>query len=117
MPEKLRVEDYAKAWHDALLSGKYEQGSGMLKNENEEYCCLGVLCVVADSPFEGDEWYLDDDHWENYSPELKVPKHLQKSNMTEDDASSLNDNWELSFDQIAQCIRHTYPAQFEETER
>lgn len=30
-------------WIDALLSGKYEQGSEKLRGANG-YCCLGVLC-------------------------------------------------------------------------
>ena len=30
-------------WVDALLSGKYEQGSEKLRGANG-YCCLGVLC-------------------------------------------------------------------------
>lgn len=34
-----------KAWVEALRSGKYEQGKGMLNSAG--YCCLGVLCEVA----------------------------------------------------------------------
>ena len=38
-----------KMWIDALLSGKYKQGKGMLKspldkNGGHKFCCLGVLC-------------------------------------------------------------------------
>lgn len=31
-------------WVDALLSGKYKQGMGMLRSRNDKFCCLGVLC-------------------------------------------------------------------------
>ena len=31
-------------WTKALRSDQYEQGTHCLKNENNEYCCLGVLC-------------------------------------------------------------------------
>jgi hypothetical protein len=40
-----------KLWVEALRSGEYEQGQGMLckmlADGTEEYCCLGVLCEVA----------------------------------------------------------------------
>ncbi len=35
-----------KAWADALRSGDYEQGKGML-HSGDTYCCLGVLCELA----------------------------------------------------------------------
>lgn len=34
-------------WVEALRSGKYKQGTGALRNDKNEYCCLGVLCDVA----------------------------------------------------------------------
>lgn len=30
-------------WIEALRSGDYKQGKGLLRNENDEFCCLGVL--------------------------------------------------------------------------
>lgn len=33
-------------WITALRSGKYKQGAGYL-NENDCFCCLGVLCDVV----------------------------------------------------------------------
>lgn len=41
----------AKKWVDALRSGKYKQGFGLLKQidadtHNVKHCCLGVLCEV-----------------------------------------------------------------------
>ena len=38
-------------WVEALRSGKYKQGRGVLRSLNDEFCCLGVLCDVA-----GVEW-------------------------------------------------------------
>lgn len=35
------------AWVTALRSGEYAQGSGQLKSDRGEFCCLGVLCDVA----------------------------------------------------------------------
>lgn len=34
-------------WLDALRSGKYKQGKGLLRDRNDCFCCLGVLCDVA----------------------------------------------------------------------
>lgn len=34
-------------WIEALRSGKYKQGKAALRTENNEYCCLGVLCELA----------------------------------------------------------------------
>ncbi len=34
-------------WIEALRSGKYKQGKGVLRY-GDEFCCLGVLCDVVD---------------------------------------------------------------------
>lgn len=35
-------------WVEALVSGKYQQGNGLLRDASTGgYCCLGVLCEVA----------------------------------------------------------------------
>lgn len=34
----------AKAWVKALRSGEYKQGKGVLRNKEDEFCCLGVAC-------------------------------------------------------------------------
>ncbi len=49
-------------WVEALRSGEFKQGHYELKNEDDDtrYCCLGVLCVVADKPLAGDSYrWLD----------------------------------------------------------
>lgn len=33
-------------WINALRSGDYKQGTGQLRNDNNEFCCLGVLADV-----------------------------------------------------------------------
>lgn len=35
--------DIATKWTEALRSGKYQQGSGVLR-KGSAFCCLGVLC-------------------------------------------------------------------------
>lgn len=44
--------DVARIWADALDSGEYNQGYGVLCRLDDEtggraYCCLGVLCMAA----------------------------------------------------------------------
>lgn len=36
-----------KKWVEALRSGRYKQGTEMLRSLDDEFCCLGVLCEVA----------------------------------------------------------------------
>ncbi len=36
-------------WIAALRSGTYKQGHRCLRNTNNEYCCLGVLCDIVDN--------------------------------------------------------------------
>lgn len=35
-------------WLDALRSGKYAQGYGLLRSGIDKYCCIGVLCDIAE---------------------------------------------------------------------
>lgn len=40
--------DIKARWVQALRSGQYNQGHGLLKRrESNHYCCLGVLCDIA----------------------------------------------------------------------
>lgn len=48
----VEMNPLAKKWVEALLSGKYKQGTHCLRNADNEFCCLGVaLDVIAP-----DEW-------------------------------------------------------------
>jgi hypothetical protein len=40
-------KDIKQKWIKALRSGEYTQGNGRLKNKDNQYCCLGVLCDLA----------------------------------------------------------------------
>jgi hypothetical protein len=39
---------FTEQWLIALRSGKYDQGIGKLKDDDDCYCCLGVACTLAD---------------------------------------------------------------------
>jgi hypothetical protein len=36
--------DIKKIWVEALRSGQYKQGQTLLRNKENKFCCLGVLC-------------------------------------------------------------------------
>lgn len=40
-------KELVKKWVEALRSGKYKQGRKALRNKNDEFCCLGVLCDIS----------------------------------------------------------------------
>lgn len=49
---KMKKQD-AEKWLQALRSGKYAQGDGLLYDHLlNTYCCLGVLCHVIDGKVE-----------------------------------------------------------------
>lgn len=45
-------------WIEALESGKYGQGTGLLRSQGDRFCCLGVACDIA-GPSVGGEWWAD----------------------------------------------------------
>jgi hypothetical protein len=50
-----------REWLKALRSGKYKQGRSILRTQYDEYCCLGVLCDVANKLSGLGEWKNVDD--------------------------------------------------------
>lgn len=53
-------KEVMEKWVAALRSGKWEQGFGRLKTQDNKYCCLGVLCQVLDIPINLDtRWGSD----------------------------------------------------------
>lgn len=40
-------KEIVTAWVRALRSGEYEQGQGQLRDFEDRFCCLGVLCDLA----------------------------------------------------------------------
>ena len=90
----------AREWVEALRSGKYRQGHGVLKDSvgdnNFEYCCLGVECEVHPEQNKAVSvgGFLASDHNTYYR--LASPVQTQLVN--------LNDATRLSFSEIADYI-------------
>lgn len=104
---------HRKLWIEALESGKYKQGRNRLRSEEDEFCCLGVLCnICPDVEWEHDEdgWLTDGDALAVYSCPPKeamdwvgLNRPIGEYGETRCLASD-NDN-ELSFAEIAAIIR------------
>lgn len=106
-------EEYKERWLTAFRSGKYKQGRRVLRGSKDHYCCLGVLCDVANP--EG--WEKDDTNaWCNegvdYLPSDKVidmtgfnhSHDFIRYNGEPHEIFVLNDTYKLSFDEIADLI-------------
>jgi len=117
MSERMNPAVKAK-WLAALRSGKYKQGTGTLRDEFDNFCCLGVLCDVAVKSglaidvkppretcdpwaYEGEAWYrppqvMDWAGLINHDPKIADEGH--------EHLSALNDDAEMNFLEIADVI-------------
>ncbi len=106
-------------WTAALRSGEYRQGTATLRSVVDRFCCLGVLCDLAekagvirahktpdgDWTYDGEEAFLPEAvmDWAGItdaSPHINVPSTLED----EPTLTGLNDEDEWDFDQIADLI-------------
>lgn len=118
-------------WLDALRSGDYKQGTGQLRDYNDNYCCLGVLCDVVRKKrkikgFTGAYFqYRENEHYGFPPKKLLESIGILEDNIASDgmygnhseeatiiitykgkraSLSELNDDFELSFKKIANII-------------
>ena len=100
LTKKLKEE-----WVSALRSGKYKQGRGYLRNKEDLYCCLGVLCNIINP----DKWsYIKENEVYIYYNNIYDARELYQ--LKDDDQSmliGLNDEDYLSFSEIADIIERT----------
>lgn len=54
-------KEVKKKWIAALRSGEYDQATGFLRTQEDQYCCLGVLCDLYAKEGLG-EWKCDEDN-------------------------------------------------------
>lgn len=102
-------------WVEALRSGEYKQGRGVLCKDNK-YCCLGVLCKINNRP---SEMVKFDNSGVKLSPAFssvysvlsalgKFPPDVYvRANFNYGNLSSCNDNG-LNFLQIADIIEQVW---------
>jgi len=77
-----------KLWLEALRSGKYKQGRGQLKTDDNKFCCLGVLCDLHSKEFNR-EWKENDDY---LGCDLNLPIEVQKWAGLEENAPIVKDS-------------------------
>jgi hypothetical protein len=91
-------------WVEALRSGKYEQGKNNLRNVNNNFCCLGVLCDLVD-PIKWEEGDRESRFYNGHKAFL--PDAIQESAGLEvsrlNVLMAMNDSGR-TFDQIADYI-------------
>lgn len=90
-------------WVEALRGGQYQQTQRTLK-DSTGYCCLGVLCDVADPDawVDGD-WVYEDDGSDNELPK-SFRRAIGMSYSEEEELIRLNDEEQVDFAVIADHI-------------
>jgi len=93
-----------KQWVEALRSGRYTQGWRRLRNQNDQYCCLGVLCdiVAPDAWVARSNGYESDFRFAVLPPRVFEIAKLTVSN--EEMLIRMNDMLGKSFAEIADYI-------------
>ena len=116
-------KELKQKWIDALRSGKYTQGRGVLRSRTNSFCCLGVLLDISGKgewKGDGDSTYdfvvkdafFDEEwpHWSTISTELEAAgrRITGLSQEQESRLIELNDRVGASFSQIAEWVEsHT----------
>lgn len=89
-----------KRWIKALRSGKYKQGKKALRTSNNEFCCLGVLCDVANPQLWTGREYAGYVHL----PPVSLLGKVHVDSHTKDVLIRMNDNRNFSFHAIANYL-------------
>lgn len=92
------------AWVAALRSGEYKQCTGQFQ-EGNCYCCLGVLCLAAQKPIQGD---LGDNY--EFVRQALNASSPQIPNDPVVILTGLNDTRRMKFPEIADWIEANIPA-------
>lgn len=93
-------------WIAALRSDEYEQGVGKLRNADNKFCCLGVLCDVVDPS--GWDRTDESDDWEYGGFAGDLPTEMNDATgitpAQENTLTKMNDGKRASFAEIADYI-------------
>lgn len=115
-------KEIAKIWCEALRSGKYKQGKHYLhkkySNENEFFCCLGVLCDIAKNHIKLDIGKAGSNYIIYDGESSSLPKSVMEWSEIKSDLGEcinpitslvhMNDLMYESFDKIADFIESNY---------
>jgi hypothetical protein len=99
-------EEWKSKWVAALRSGKYRQGEMTLRDYDDKFCCLGVLCdlVKPDGWVRGTGRYVFE--FESQVQTTKLPWSVIDivGDVNQGDLIRMNDNDKASFEKIADFI-------------
>ena len=106
-------QDIKDKWINALRSGEYKQGTGALKNSNDAFCCLGVLCDLHAKETDA-RWVDVQEGWlaSYFGSDGELPDEviewaglkLRDPVICDHFISTYNDKEGYSFDQLADLI-------------
>jgi hypothetical protein len=97
-----------KEWVERLRSGKYKQGKYRLRDSNNNYCCLGVLCeVYVDEKLIPEPILVDENGPYSYGKEGNtslLPLEVRLSSFWASELMCMNDKLDRTFPEIADYI-------------
>lgn len=102
-----------KVWVEALRSGKYKQGKGFLRDNRDNYCCLGVFLEATGVPCKLTHAQYPREVYE-YTGETRavVSDSLKRTNgyipSLKTSLAELNDVKEYDFNALANIIEEYY---------
>ena len=99
-------QKFKEKWVKALRSGRYKQGTGRLRSDDNNFCCLGVAANIAGVPCEHNEdWSAYDYKFdENTLLFATIPNGWNGITYEEGDSlAKMNDNG-ATFEEIADYI-------------
>lgn len=95
-----------KEWTAALRSRDYKPTTGFLRSRDGEFCCLGVLCDIADP--DGWELLCDDRSYRHTSEYKTLPRGIQArvgiSDAMIGHLIAMNDTHGATFEEISEYI-------------
>jgi hypothetical protein len=99
----------AMEWVAALRSGEYKQARGSLQ-QNDGYCCLGVLCEVVGVEIKDTAVILPDEAKAKAGMQTCSGRltHSNSSLASLNDTGTDGDRMPLTFDEIADIIQLLY---------
>ncbi len=106
--------DEIKKWIEALRSGKYTQTKRVLQDTNNGYCCLGVACKVLipeDKQFTHTVFNNLKGNMPAEQPNAPEWLKMMDSDFEEKTGrylTSLNDNYDFTFEDIANVLEEVY---------
>lgn len=90
-------KEWKEKWIEALRSGKYNQTTGAL-SDDDGYCCLGILCLIQKQNFQEDFGTMETDNLSCKGYDCGLPyEEAQKLAQMNDDGKT--------FDHIAGYIQ------------